>query len=51
MITFIPKKDEGNARAGVRAGFKGLLVLLGLPIFLWSKRGDMVQYIRNLRRS
>ena len=38
MITFIPKDDEGNARAGVRAGGKALLVaFVGIPALLCEK--------------
>ncbi len=50
MITFIPKKDEGNAHAGVRAGAKALLVLLAVPAFLWSKRADMLDTVRTVLR-
>ncbi len=50
MITFIPKKGESNAHAGIRAGAKALLVLLAVPAFLWSKRADIVEFVRNLLR-
>ena len=42
MISFIPKKDEGNARAGVRAAAKALLVLLALPAVLIDKCVDIL---------
>jgi hypothetical protein len=50
MITFIPKDDEGNGRAGIRAGANALLVMLAVPVYLWSKRAVILATVRGILR-
>jgi len=44
MISFIPRKDKGGARAGVWAGLQVLVIaFIGIPVFLYFKLVDKLK--------